>query len=103
MGRGPSKELPNLSQPNPPMRETQRKKRTIKPPPTPTWKQQTPGKDASRAPEAPTTEMNYIENLTRLIQDSPSSAFPSWLFATAIRKGLRRADPNYPDICEWLE
>ena len=47
--------------------------------------------------------MNYIESLTRSIQDSPPSAFPSWLFITAIRKGLRRADPNYYDVCEWLE
>ena len=103
MMRGPSKELPSLTLPNPPIREAQRKKRDVRPPPTPTPKQQTPGKDASQTPEAPTAEMNYIKSLTRSIQDSPPSAFPSWIFAMAIRKGLRRADPNYLDICEWLE
>jgi hypothetical protein len=101
--RGPSRELPNLSQLNSPIGEAQRKKRAVKPSPTPTQKLRTPGKEVSQTPEAPTTEISYIENLTRLIQDSPPGSFPSWLFATAIRKGLRRADPNYPDVCEWLE
>ena len=103
MERGPSRILPDLLQHDPPRRETQRKKRAVKPPPAATRNQQTPGGKASQTPETPAAEMNYTENLTQWLQDTPPDSFPHWLFVTAIRKGLRRADPNYPDLCEWLE